>query len=331
MRAAANRKIVASTTHGQYRAAAMLVTLAAVLFAWTHRHALSLTGFADDLGLLAELPQRATSGELWSDVATRLTGPLWPQSTMWRPLPYASFALDARMWGEQAGGWHLTNLLLHLASAVLVGFVVRDLHLVLHRGVATETITDGFRASANAGGAMAFALFLLCPWAPEVTLWLVGRFDGWATLFVLLALWAGLRSRASIRLTIVSVLAAVLAYASKESALILLPWLIVAIGLTAPSRNASTPTAAGRRSWVLLIIAHSLLVVAYATWRHHLFGGTAAAVYGSSPSFSIWRWLQQFAAQLAFPAGLASLAAPAAALPQRCRRKPGSNPACPCP
>jgi|GEM_PF-1108584 len=313
MRRGDDHEIATSTDRSPYRTAIGLTVAALLLFAWTHRHALSLTGFADDLGLLADLPKLAAAGQLWPDVASRVVGPLWPQSTMWRPLPYASFALDASVWGAAAGGWHLTNLLLHLGCATLVGLLVRDLHRTLHRDAATLTGEAG--ASANASAALSFALFLLCPWSPEVTLWLVGRFDGWATLFVLLALRTGLRGGVSARSAIISLVAAALAYTSKESALILLPWLIVAVGLGHPWRDtAHTGAPAAWRQWGLFIAAHVLLATAYAAWRHYLFGGTAASVYGAQPVAPAWRWVQQVVAQLTFPAGLMPLAKTAAAL-----------------
>lgn len=299
------------------RLVTLLVVVAVLLFAWTHRSAPTLPGFADDLGLLAELPERVATGGWWPDLASRLVGPLWPQSTMWRPLPYASFMFDALLWGGAAGGWHLTNLLLHLASAALVGLLARDLSLNLYRQSAKGSPGDDASATtaATVSGALSFALFLLCPWAPEVTLWLVGRFDGWATLWALLAVWTGLRGGVGTFPAAISVLAAALAYASKESALILVPWLAIVALFATPWRSATPEaTSAGRRRWTLLIVAHLLLALAYASWRHHLFVGTAAAVYGSTPVTSLPRWAQQFAVQLAFPMGLASLASPAAVL-----------------
>lgn len=313
MRALRSREVVPSLTQKQFSMAAKLIALAFVLFAWTHRNALSLVGFADDLGLLADLPRLAMTGELWADVASRFIGPLWQQSTMWRPVPYASFAFDAWAWRSSAGGWHLTNLLLHIANATVVGFLGRDLYCAANRAGATDKSPNDFRDSACASGALAFALFLLCPWAPEVTLWLVGRFDGWATLFVLLALWTGLHSDESTKSAIVSLLAAALAYASKESALILLPWLLVTGALVNIRSQTATATPARWRRWVLFVAAHLLLVVAYVAWRNHVFGSTAASVYGTSPA-SILQWLQQCAFLLGFPAGLASLATTAATL-----------------
>ena len=101
----------------------LIVVVALLLFAWTHRHALGMSGFADDLGLMVDLSQRAQQGNLLADVFIHVSGPLWPGSTMWRPLPYASFALDAKLWGGDAGLWRITNLLLHVACATVAGLI----------------------------------------------------------------------------------------------------------------------------------------------------------------------------------------------------------------
>jgi len=43
-----------------------------------------------------------------------------PAAAMYRPLLLASYALDYQVFGWRAWGWHLTNLLLHLANALLL-------------------------------------------------------------------------------------------------------------------------------------------------------------------------------------------------------------------
>lgn len=74
----------------------MLLLLASALFAWTHRDALSLLGFADDLALMLDLPEQARKSMLLDQIQTRLVGSVWgPGSIMWRPLPFASIGLPA--------------------------------------------------------------------------------------------------------------------------------------------------------------------------------------------------------------------------------------------
>ena len=274
----------------------LVVAFAILLFCWSHRHALQLTGFADDLGLLAELPQRAAQGTLLADVFAKWIGPLWLGSTMWRPLPYSSFALDAAIWGNAPGLWRTTNLLLHLGVATFSGLIATRL---------TEV-----RLAGTAG----FATVLLVPWSPEVTLWLVGRFDGWATFAIVISLWAALKSRGADRWFALSVLAAIAAYTSKESALILPLW-IALVMIVRPAAvkpplpgNLFAAALTAVRTHGLLIGGHVAIAVAYLVWRSHLFSGQAIAVYASTPEYQLLPLMARVLWHFGFPVTLAPLA-----------------------
>lgn len=280
-----------------------LVFFALILFVWSHRHALTLTGFADDLGLLVELPERAAQHTLFADMAARIVGPLWPGSLMWRPLPYASFGVDALLWGNLSEAWRLTNLLLHLGCAAFTGLISARL------------------TRAPLAGAAGFAVFLLMPWAPEVTIWLVGRFDGWATLGMLVALWCVLKSNRFDRWFAVSLLAAAAAYASKESAIILPLWVIV-ISVAGEIGGAQTG-AAHQTAWPArvrialharwpLIVAHIALACAYYLWRAHLFAGASVNAYAGTAPDTLMQLLSRLIAHAGFAGGLA-VQAPVAA------------------
>lgn len=299
--------------------AAALLLFALVLFAWTHRHALTLPGFADDLGLLAEMPRRAADGSLGSDVLARLTGALWPGSTMWRPLPYLSFTLDSVVWGDHGGAWRLTNLALHLTSAALTGWLAVALLRAFGASNAA-TASERYRVACAAA-----AVFLLAPWAPEVTLWIVGRFDGWATAAVLFSTLAFARVLDDAMLqaqaqkwALASLIAGALAYASKESAMVLPVWLcILAAAHWLLRRNDAATTDGQPRvrpvARSALLLAHLGLAVAYWGWRRYLFAGSAASVYGSGPQHNVVALIDALSTHAAFPLGLAH-AAPAAAL-----------------
>ena len=273
-----------------------------LLFCWSHQAALQLSGFADDLGLLADLPQRAVQGTLLADLHAKWIGALWPGSTMWRPLPYSSFALDAAMWGNAPGGWRISNLLLHVAAAVFTGLIAARL------------------TGAKLAGAAAFATLLLAPWSPEVTLWLVGRFDGWATFAIVLSLWAALKSCGADRWLLVSLMAAAAAYMSKESALILPLWIALMVSLQVLAANTAQQSSsvgiarAVLRRHGLLILLHVVLAAAYVVWRTYLFSGQAIAVYASAPEYRVLPLLARMLAHLAFPVALAPLAPLAAAV-----------------
>jgi len=280
-----------------------LVFFALILFAWSHRYALTMTGFADDLGLLIELPDRAAQHTLFADIAARMVGPLWPGSLMWRPLPYASFGMDALLWGNLPEAWRLTNLLLHLGCAAFTGLISARL---------TRT---------SLAGAAAFALVLLMPWSPEVTVWLVGRFDGWATLGMLVALWCVLKSDRLDRWFAVSLFAAAAAYASKESAIILPLWIIV---ITVAGEIGEVRTNAARRTarparlraalaarWPL-VVAHVALACAYYFWRTHLFAGASVNAYAGAIPDNLMQLLSRTVAHAGFAGGLVAQAPVAA-------------------
>ena len=279
-----------------------VIAVALLLFGWSHRHALQLSGFADDLGLLAELPRRAAQGTLIDDVFAKWVGPLWPGSTMWRPLPYSSFALDAAVWGNAPGWWRITNLLLHLGVATFSGLIANRL--------------TGVRLA----GAAAFATALLVPWSPEVTLWLVGRFDGWATLAIVVSLWAALKSRGVDSWFALSLVAAIAAYTSKESALILPAWIaLVVILQTTVARklhrgNVLNATLTAVRMHGLLIGSHILAAVVYLAWRSYLFSGQSIAVYASAPEYRVLPLLSRVLSHVTFPAALAPVAPVAAVI-----------------
>ena len=266
-----------------------------LLFAWTHRHALGMSGFADDLGLLVDLSRRAQQGSLLTDVLAHVTQPLWVGSTMWRPLPYASFALDAALWGADAGSWRITNLALHLVCASVAGLLCRDLTKQAH------------------AGAVGFAVFLLIPWSPEVVIWLVGRFDGWATLCVLVSLWAALTSHGFDRWAGLSLFAGAVAYASKENAMILPVWIAVIVVYSAQRQGSGDDSLKevlrrAIKSSGFLVLAHSFLALVYLLWRAKLFSASSLNVYAAGPQLGLAQLATQIWAHAQFPLGLSSLA-----------------------
>lgn len=105
-----------------------------------------------------------------------LRNPFWsvggrPQSvSYYRPLVTASFALDQRLHGGNAAGFHLTNLAFHALNALLLYAVLRK---------------TGARAATCAVAAAGWALL---PRLAEVAAWISGRTDAIATAAVLGAL-----------------------------------------------------------------------------------------------------------------------------------------------
>lgn len=195
---------------------------------------------------------------------------------MWRPLPLASFSLDAALFGTHVGHWHWVNLILHLASALFVGLLASH-------------FLRSLLCSVFAG-----ATFLVNPWSAEITLWLVGRFDAWASAGVACALWAAARQQGFDRWLALYAVAAVVAFLSKESAM-LLPALTLFLVLVDCRPGVHSSLGANGRSqftwrlwmgnvasrWPLVGLALGLLLL-YLVVRHAVLGTISANAYGAS-------------------------------------------------
>ncbi len=94
----------------------------------------------------------------------------------YQPVSWLTFALDFKMWGAQPFGYHLTNLLLHAANAVLFFFV--SLRLLALAGA----IPERRRFLAAAAAAL---LFSLHPLRVESVAWITERRDVLSAFFFL--------------------------------------------------------------------------------------------------------------------------------------------------
>jgi hypothetical protein len=101
------------------------------------------------------------------------------------PVTWLSFAVDYTVWGLRPAGYHLTNVLLHAATAGLVCVLAARL---LVRTTAWPAST------CRAGGTAAALLWALHPLRVEAVSWVTGRRDVLAALFACLALGAWLRA-----------------------------------------------------------------------------------------------------------------------------------------
>jgi len=88
----------------------------------------------------------------------------------YRPILMTSFALDYRLWGLKPFGYHLTNLLLHLANALLVFCLIQ---LIFGRQILAF---------------LSALLFVLHPIHTEAVTYIAGRADPLAALFCLISL-----------------------------------------------------------------------------------------------------------------------------------------------
>ena len=90
----------------------------------------------------------------------------------WHPLTWLSYMLDAQIYGMSPGGFHLTNLLFHIANSLLVFLLLRSM---------TQRLWPS---------AMVAALFAWHPLHVESVAWVSERKDVLSTFFLLLTLFS---------------------------------------------------------------------------------------------------------------------------------------------
>jgi len=131
----------------------------------------------DDPGYVFENPQ-VLRGLSWNSVSWAFTS---TKQSNWHPLTWLSHMADCQLYGPRPGqhgaataaGWHhVTSVVLHMAAAVLLFFVLKRM-------------TRAFWASA-----MVASLFALHPLHVESVAWIAERKDVLSTLLAMLALGA---------------------------------------------------------------------------------------------------------------------------------------------
>lgn len=104
----------------------------------------------------------------------------------WIPVTWLTLGADFAVWGLNPFGYHLTNLLLHTASAVLFYLVSRRL-----LGLAIPAASPGTLSLGAAAAALAFAVH---PLRVESVAWITERRDLTSGLFFLLTILAYLKA-----------------------------------------------------------------------------------------------------------------------------------------
>lgn len=126
------------------------------------------------------------------------------------PLTWVSLMLDAELFGEYAGGYHLSSLLLHIANTLLLFGVLR--------AATADSWKSGFVA----------ALFAVHPLHVESVAWLPERKDVLSTFFGMLALGGYVRyARNSSKMWYVLSLFALLASLLAKQMLVTLPLVLL--------------------------------------------------------------------------------------------------------
>jgi len=234
----------------------------------------------DDRPLIVE----RSSVRNWNDWPRAFTQDLYDspvtQSFYYRPLQHLSYRLDYSLWGLNAAGYHLWNILLHTGNGILVFLLVR-------------------RFSRNAPLALACAaLYVVHPVHTQAVTYIAGRADPLCGSFLLLTLLfyanakdsPGARSFGWLGLATVCYAAAL---CSKEFAVVF-PALLLVFELCLP--NGEGRRGLGRA--VARLAPFLVLVVVMLFVRKTIFG----AVNPSDPiaDTGLSRWILCFRALAAY-------------------------------
>jgi protein O-mannosyl-transferase len=140
---------------------------------------------------------------LWDDDRNLLTNPFyrglgWAQIRWaftsavmghWIPVTWLTFGVDHALWGMNAFGYHLTNVLLHAANAALFYLLARRLLRLGLTAAPAWAITLGAIVSA--------LFFAVHPLRVESVVWITERRDVLSALFYLLTVLAYLKACAA--------------------------------------------------------------------------------------------------------------------------------------
>ncbi len=239
----------------------------------------SLAGgfISDDFTLLLPFHTAREAGELVPTVAQMFVSGVGPPSHQYRPLTMLSFAMSEMVNGTDAAGWRAVNIALHAVNSALVALLVM---LLLGR-----ENRRGWLAALAAG-----AIYAAFPPSVEAVAWVAARFDGMVMFWMLVSACAFQSSRRwTDRYGLLSLVAAALAFMSKEAAAILPLLILMLAWLRQPSEPVRT--AAGRAlrvaaPWLALTAAYFLL-------RLWIFGDAFSVLPGSSPARTLFsgKWL----------------------------------------
>jgi hypothetical protein len=237
---------------------------------------------SDDYSVLGALAAWQQEGRLVSALAAKFHSGLDAPSHYYRPLPIASFAVNYVLAGADAFAWRLTNLVLHLLAGLAVLAIAQRL------GNPVEIDKPLLVPS------LAATVFLWFPTSVEAVAWVSGRYDLLATLLMLITVLCFQRSRRWFDAWgVAALIAAVCAFASKESAA-LLPVFVLAIAIAQRCREGAA-AALGRGT--LAAAPWLILGAGYFVMRTMLFGSPFRVYPGTTPLAALLRgdWLQTLA------------------------------------
>jgi cytochrome c-type biogenesis protein CcmH/NrfG len=218
----------------------------------------------------------------------------------YQPLAWVTFAIDWLVWGMRPAGFHLTSLLLHALSAVLVMALAMTLLRMAGSG---ESQRDPRTLPGHFGAAIAALVFSIHPMRVESVAWLTERRDVLCGVFLLLTVLAYVRFAAAAhgsaarRGWYALALAAFTAAALSKALAVALPFILLVLDWHPLGRFRPRGRSRARASAALVIEKAPFLLIALAAGivilsvqsglgliapleRHPLSARIAQAVYG---------------------------------------------------
>jgi len=166
-----SRKMTSPEVQSHNRWLSFVVCLLLALAVWIvfgqTRH-FQFVNFDDDVYVYAN--PAITGGLSWHGIVRAFTHHSGPSE--WLPLTAISRMADWQLYGANAGGHHLTNVLLHAAIAILLFLLLRNM------------------AGALWPSAFVAAVFAIHPLRVESVAWVTERKDVLSGFFFMLTLWA---------------------------------------------------------------------------------------------------------------------------------------------
>jgi hypothetical protein len=107
-----------------------------------------------------------------------------PTQRFWGPLSWLTLAADWSVWGLEPWGYHLTNLLLHAATAAVF--------LLVAERLLARALTDASPGTLRVGAAVAALFWALHPLRVESVAWISERRDVLSGLLLMLTVLAWL-------------------------------------------------------------------------------------------------------------------------------------------
>jgi tetratricopeptide (TPR) repeat protein len=265
------------------------------------------------LTLVAYVPALRNGFVSWDDEKNFLANPhyrgLGAEQLQWMwttfrlghyiPLSWMTLGLDYVVWGMNPFGYHLTNVLLHAANAVLVYVLALRL---LRRAADAERGQDELSVPA----AFAALLFALHPLRVESVAWVTERRDVLSLLFALLSVLAYVRAadRDEHRALTYWISVGLFACALLSKATVMsLPAVLLILNIYPFRRmggRAGWTTASARRVYLelvpfaLLALAIAVLSIVALHPPDQLSPGVKVAVSAYSLAFYVWKTVAPF-------------------------------------